>query len=164
MGEVHVAAWQSAYRGLLSDEFLDSLDAPTRAEHWRGALTAATQRAEVPDGGSDPHNLVGEIDGSVVAIATVGPYRDRPAGDMGELWMINVEPSSWGTGIATELLGVAVERLVGMNCAGAVLWVIDRNLRARRFYEKHGWRVDGESKAELVGDREIIEVRYAIAL
>ena len=46
----------------------------------------------------------------------------------------------------------------------AVLWVLDDNLRARRFYEKHGWRLDGASKHDVHLGVEVAEIRYRISL
>ena len=50
------------------------------------------------------------------------------------LHQLFVRPAAWGTGAAASLLAQAVD-------AGArSLWVMEQNARARRFYEKHGWR------------------------
>ncbi len=38
------------------------------------------------------------------------------------------------------------------------------NERARRFYERGGWRPDGARKVESIGGRELPELRYARAL
>ena len=32
------------------------------------------------------------------------------------------------------------------DCAELKLWVLEENRRARRFYEKHGWRQNGETR------------------
>ena len=41
-----------------------------------------------------------------------------------------------------------------------MLYVLDDNPRARRFYEREGWAVDGGTKREELLDVEITEVRY----
>jgi len=35
VGEVHVRAWQSAYRGEMPDDYLDGLQAHDHATRWR---------------------------------------------------------------------------------------------------------------------------------
>lgn len=35
VGEVHVRAWQSAYRGVMPDDYLDGLRPGNRADMWR---------------------------------------------------------------------------------------------------------------------------------
>ena len=42
----------------------------------------------------------------------------------------------------------------------ALLWVLEDNARARRFYEATGWEVDGRVKTVEIGGRELVEVRY----
>nr|WP_245816696.1 hypothetical protein [Lentzea albidocapillata] len=41
-----------------------------------------------------------------------------------------------------------------------VLWVFDENPRARRFYERLGFRADGLVKTEAIGGAELTEIRY----
>ena len=56
------------------------------------------------------------------------------------LHQLFVRPEAWGTDVAPSLLEQAV-------AAGArLLWVMEQNARARRFYEKHGWRPDGRTR------------------
>lgn len=55
-----------------------------------------------------------------------------------------VRPDHWGTGVAAELHDAALAELGG--CAEVKLWVLEENHRARRFYEKHGWFENGETR------------------
>ena len=75
--------------------------------------------------------LVAERDGRAVGAAAVD----------GE-WLqgFYVLPELWGSGVAEELHDAAVERGVTR------LWCLEENHRARRFYEKRGWRLNGESR------------------
>jgi GNAT superfamily N-acetyltransferase len=59
---------------------------------------------------------------------------------------IYVRPSSWGGGLAVTLHDAAVEELRARGVARARLWVLEENARARRFYERLGWRPDGTSR------------------
>ena len=69
-----------------------------------------------------------------------------------------------GTGLGTELLSTAVAWLVEQAFAHATLWVLEGNARARRFYEREGWALDGTVKSEPREDFTMDEVRYAIPL
>ena len=40
VGEVHVRAWQAAYRGVMPDEYLNGLRPEDRAEMWRRGIEA----------------------------------------------------------------------------------------------------------------------------
>jgi ribosomal protein S18 acetylase RimI-like enzyme len=147
MGRVHVRAWQVAYRGAMPDAYLDGLDPTDRARMWR---TGITERPEnLP--------LVALRDGVIVGHAACGPTTE-PEG-AGELYSINVDPLDWGSGAGRALLEEAERRLAAQHDV-AVLWVVPSNARARRFYERAGWSIDGaERTAEVLGV-SVPEVRY----
>ena len=91
-----------------------------------------------------------------------GPSRDPGAGDdTGEVYAIYVEEEFAGTGLGTELLRSAVAWLAERGYARATLWVLEGNARARRFYEREGWTLDGAAKSEPREDFTMDEVRYA---
>ena len=147
MGRVHVRAWQAAYRGAMPDAYLDGLDPTDRARMWRSGI--AERPENLP--------LVAVRDGNVVGHAACGPTTD-PAG-AGELYSINVDPLDWGHGAGRALLEEVDRRLMASHDA-AVLWVVPSNARARRFYERAGWSVDGaERTAEVLGV-SVPEIRY----
>jgi ribosomal protein S18 acetylase RimI-like enzyme len=157
MGLVHTSAWQAAYRGLMPDEYLDSLDAAVAAERWRESL------ARLEDG-LDPAAevavlVVEDDEGLVVGISSAGPARDG-SGD-GEVWMINLLPAAWGQGYGRNLLEEATAELRRAGYGQAVLWVLGSNVRARRVYEAAGWRADGTEKTDGSRGFELHEVRYS---
>ncbi len=55
-----------------------------------------------------------------------------------------VLPGWWGTGVADDLHGAALDAMP--DCPELRLWVLEENHRARRFYEKRGWRLNGETR------------------
>ena len=44
----------------------------------------------------------------------------------------------------------------------SILWVAEDNPRARRFYEREGWTLDGGRKEEELLGVKVAEVRYRI--
>jgi ribosomal protein S18 acetylase RimI-like enzyme len=148
MGRLHVRAWQAAYRGAMPDAYLDGLDPVERARMWRAGMARRTP-------------LVAEADGVVVGLAAFGPT-DDPEG-AGELYAINVDPDQWGSGAGRALI-VEVERRLARDHSVAVLWVIPSNDRARRFYERAGWAVDGGERTADVLGVTVPEVRYRKSL
>ncbi len=160
MGQIHVAAWRAAYAGLMGAEFLAQLD-PERGEKWWHQVLSG--RSSAPGEAADPApwaHLVVELDGRVVAMSTVGPSRDSEPGlPDGELWMLNAHPDAFGTGAATALHREALAALAGNGASAAYLWVARDNPRARRFYEREGWRADGGEKTQAFGGVDVAEVR-----
>ncbi|BBX61562.1 N-acetyltransferase [Mycobacterium saskatchewanense] len=151
VARVHVRAWQSAYRGLLAPDYLDGL----RPEAW--AARYAFERV----GLGLPSTLVA-VDGAVIrGLVTTGLSRERP--NAGELMALYVDPACTGTGVGRLLMAAARERLRGLGVAEALLWVLDLNTRARRFYERDGWRFDGARRTESYGDSQAQLLRYRCA-
>jgi len=64
----------------------------------------------------------------------------------GWLQGLYVIPERWGTGLSGELHDRALELVRGLGAASCKLWVLEDNARARRFYERRGWRENGESR------------------
>ena len=152
---VHVHGWQWGYHGLLPDEYLDGLSAERRAEQWRSWLLEPGRT----------RTRLAEEDGACVGFAVSGPSRDPGADDdTGEVYAIYVEEEVAGTSVGTELLGSAVAWLTERGFARATLWVLEGNARARRFYEREGWALDGAAKSEPREDFTMDEVRYEMSL
>jgi hypothetical protein len=102
LAKVHIDAWRMAYRGLVPDSYLDSLDFDLRAERWRESL--ATGKGET---------YVAEGDQGVLGFLTIEACRDPElAGEpVGEIWGIYLEP---GTG-DEESAGSSVDE--GRKCS-----------------------------------------------
>jgi L-amino acid N-acyltransferase YncA len=67
-------------------------------------------------------------------------------------------------GIGRALLSRAVDELRAGGHAEVVLWVLDGNARARRLYERAGWRADGGAKVEVMEGVDLSQVRYRLEL
>ena len=158
MGSVHARAWRAAYSGgLMPDEFLESLSAQVRAEMWR-------QRLAQPVADRSARFVVEDPTGVVVGFARVGPEGREAEARGGELYVINVDPDSWGTGAGPALHESALDALRDAGFERAVLWVHLENRRARRFYETRGWQTDGVERIETIRGVEVPEVRYSLNL
>jgi len=150
IADVHTRTWQAAYEHVFGPERLAGIDAGRRRSSWERAIA----------NGQDV--FVAELDGRVVAFVSVGAARDDEA--LGELHAIYALPETWGTGVGRALMRSAVEALRGAGHREAVLWVLDDNPRARRFYEREGWKLDGGWKEDAFLGVAVAEVRYRIAL
>ncbi len=143
---VRVHGWRTAYRHVFPPAELDAL--PIDGERWRPRLQAP------PRGWT---TLVCEDGGNVVGFSSVGPSRDHEG--LGELYAIYVDPDAWSTGAGRALMAAAEERLAS-EYGAALLWVLEDNPHARRFYERAGWAPDGARKAEERFGVRAPEVRY----
>jgi ribosomal protein S18 acetylase RimI-like enzyme len=150
LATVHVASWQHAYRGLIDQSFLDSLDVAGRTETWDRILRQ--HRARV---------LVAEGDEGVIGFCTVGQSADE---GWGEIFSIYLSPGHWGRGVGRLLLVSGEQALSEAGEERALLWVLDTNRRARAFYERQGWVLAKPIRIEKFGEYDVTEVRYEKSL
>lgn len=160
IAEVHVRSWKAAYPGLVPQDFLDALTPETRLGSWREILSSAPSASEAT------LVVVTEPADEIVGFATYGHSRDDGADGsvVGEVRALYLDPSAWGQGAGATLLRAAVEELTVGGYETATLWVLETNARARRFYEKLGWRPDGTSKLHDWKAFVATDVRYRLDL
>jgi GNAT superfamily N-acetyltransferase len=65
----------------------------------------------------------------------------------GWLHRLYVRPSAWGAGAGAALHDDAIAALREQGATKASLWCLAANARARRFYERRGWRLNGDERA-----------------
>lgn len=112
------------------------------AGHVPEGLTAARTLAAFHERtpGRVADTTVAEVDGSLAGFIMI-------AND--ELEQLFVDPARHGSGVAAPLLAEAERQIAAAGHAEAWLAVVAGNARARRFYEKHGWRDGGDLPYEV---------------
>jgi GNAT superfamily N-acetyltransferase len=146
IARIHVRTWQEAYKHVLPADRLAELSEDERATQWRDWL----KRSEITA-------LVAVEGDKVRAFASGGPSRDEEG--VGELYAIYVEPVGWGTGLGRDLIVETERCLRGSGFREAMLWVLEDNPRARRFYEAGAWFPEASRAQTLLGV-DISEIRY----
>ena len=146
---IHVSAWQSAYKGILPAQVHVSLSVEERVHMWRDVISEQHGTVILAIA---PHGEVGFI--------SFGPSRDKDGKEKAEVYAIYVLPQFWHQGIGRELLDEAERRLEDQHFIAFTLWVLDKNARARRFYEGGGFRLDASRKEETIGGFLLTELRY----
>ncbi|HLI72900.1 MAG TPA: GNAT family N-acetyltransferase [Acidimicrobiales bacterium] len=119
-------------------------------EDWQrwietGATFVFEDRGVVGGDGPDPVGLVAAV-----------PDDDEPDPDRpGVVWLMAmwVEPAARGTGAAGALVDAVVGWARHHGATTVRLHVVEKNARARRLYERYGFRVTGS--AECAGRMEI---------
>lgn len=151
IARVHAETWQEAYEHVFGAERLATVSAEARLEQWERIL--ATGQSDV---------FVASDDDGIVGFVSTGDSRDADA--EAELYAIYVLPRGWGTEAGTALMRAGVAAMRAEATGDAVLWVLEDNPRARRFYEREGWALDGERKEDDYLGLRVAEVRYRIGL
>lgn len=162
IGLVHVAAWRSAYPGILPDAYLAGLSPARQAAHYQHAIrtglgvhVAVASGADLPPAQDRPPAPL------VVGFATVGPAR-RHAGigapAEGEIDTLYVLDDWRDRGLGRRLMRAAATRLAADGCASAFVWVL-RDNPSRWFYAHLGGKPAAESTIR-VGGELVVQTAY----
>jgi GNAT superfamily N-acetyltransferase len=169
IARVQTQSWQSSYRGILPDSILDTMD-PTRR--------IGSRREIIADSGA--LNLVAydTTHGDIVGFANAGPSRrqgqpeagtdearsHRPRwGRVGELYEIYILDRAKRYGLGRELFDVVTDWCRSRHMATMIVWVLEGNTHARRFYEAMGGQVAGQTHSTVRGFG-VVEVSYLYRL
>ena len=150
-----ILAWRAAYAGILDAGYLAGMDVERLTQSWAGIL-GDTDRSV--------RRLAVTVEGAAVGWSGFGRPRDDVAEKTGELHALNLAPAYWSRGLGSELFLASMDGLRAMGYESAYLWVADGNDRAIRFYERHGWCQDGETKQDARFDPPLLEHRLSVSL
>jgi len=137
--DIQKAASLVAFAGIFTGPFPDE---EIRAD-WTARLTDP-----------DREVLVAERDGRPAGFATRAPEM---------LEQLFVLPEAQGTGVGSALHDAVLDRQRRAGGTICRLWVLEANRQARAFYERRGWRPDGETMRTNQPPRPRA-LRYAIRL
>ena len=136
IGAVHVAAWRSAYAGILPVAYLARLSALRQAAGYDATIR----------GGAGV--FVATAAGRVVGFATTGPARTKLAD--GEVETIYVLDDHREQGAGRHLLRASAAWLAQQGCNSLFLWVL-RDNPSRWFYERLGGRRTASGTVPVAG-------------
>jgi GNAT superfamily N-acetyltransferase len=150
IAHLHAESWRSAYRGMLSDDYLDNRAHADRAAIWESRSAEIARKPFFA--------IVAEAGAQLAGFACVFPQDHPTFGSF--LDNLHVAPQSKGQGIGRRLLdGVARHLIAERTPGGLYLWVIDRNTRARQFYAKAGAAEVERAELPMPDDSRLTEVR-----
>ncbi len=145
ISHIYEEGWKYAYRGIVPQDYLDSIP----EGRWASCLDQE---------GVD--SLVVEEDGRLIGTSSYSQSRWEQFGGSGEIISIYLLPEYIGRGYGRLLLEAAVGELQKLGYQEIFLWVLEENLRARKFYEKCGFISAGHYMEHEIGGKMLREVQY----
>ncbi|NLF80251.1 MAG: GNAT family N-acetyltransferase [Clostridia bacterium] len=146
-------SWRSAYQGLIP-----AAELRRHTTLWRRyrKMSQLLKRA-------DMQIYLAIQDRRPCGMLMLGPSRDADIADYGEIIAFYFIPEYWGRGLAGDLMTFARQALLSQGYGHILLWVLEGNARARRFYEKQGFVADGKTRVEQFGNQPLT-LRYRLHL
>lgn len=150
LAEIQAEAWEAAFSGILPDEKLKShLDKQRIAQMYHYVLNETSAHGSLLLIDSQPH-----------CMAFWDSYRGENHPDWAELICIHSRKGNWGRGYGSMMMEHILQEIKSAGFKQVGLWVFEQNIRARRFYEKHGFILTQERKNSFGAD----EVLYLKSL
>ena len=147
VAEIKVNGWKTAYKGIIDDEYLNSLSIEEQAKKFEKCI------------GND--NFVVAIQaGKVVGFCRfVYDNSFSPNIDYAdcELTAIYVHPDFKSKGIGTELFQYVLDKFNNQDKSKMILWCLADNINSINFYKHMGGEIQ-ESKQVTIGDINYEEV------
>jgi GNAT superfamily N-acetyltransferase len=154
VAQLHASSWQTAYRGILRDDFLEGPLHENRRALWHSRLSDFDR--------PDQFVLVDEHEGTIRGFACGFLDADPEWGCL--LDNLHVIPELKGQGLGRELMREVAERVLHSNSIRRLhLWAYEQNLAARRFYERLGGEITLRHAEPALDGTQVNAVRYCWA-
>jgi len=149
----HISCWQSAYKGIVPDDFLQGMWASKeeRVEKYRKAFA---------EPGDSEYFCVMYAE-RMIGFFFMSKSRDEDKSHAGEVVAIYLLEEFWDKSYGRKIMDYAVDRLKNQNYSEIILWTFEENARARRFYEKCNFKFDC-AKKEMTWGKPLTLVRYVL--
>ncbi|WP_299743958.1 GNAT family N-acetyltransferase [Rossellomorea sp. y25] len=128
---VHVHSWRTTYKGIVSENYLQSLSIEEREQKWVQILSGSH------------HTYVCELDdGQIIGFVSFG--KERSGEYEGELYAIYLLEEYQGKGIGKELLEIAATGLKKQGYNSMWIWVLKENPSKHFYYAFNPTRIKEE--------------------
>jgi GNAT superfamily N-acetyltransferase len=149
ISRAHVASWRTSYRGVLPDAAIERFDARERAAAGRNTLADRSVLTLVAY--DTTHR-------DIVGFCDAGPCRGD-SGHAAEVYRMYLEHHAKRHGLGREMFELVTAWLRVRELRSLVIWVLDNNHHARRFYEAMGGRPARRVPSRVFGF-PIVELSY----
>jgi ribosomal protein S18 acetylase RimI-like enzyme len=153
IAHVHASIWQTTYRGIIPDDYLDTIQLEEWRARWLPTLTTPTPKTF---GYVAENEEIGEIAGFVRGGTT--RYPELPY--RGELYAIYILKTYQKLGLGHRLMQALARDLQNAGLPEMLLWVFEANRASRRFYEALGGQYVKMNTFE-IGGTSVNECAYA---
>lgn len=128
---IQTESWKNAFKDIISETDLEKYTNITKAEEMYSRVLKENYAK----------NFILEIDGKPHCIAAWSKARNLAYSDSAELICIHSLCDNWGKGYGSIMMNHIINEIKSAGFKSVLLWVFEKNIRARKFYEKHGFEL-----------------------
>ncbi len=149
ISNIYESSWKYAYEDIIPPDYLNSIP----KGRWANNVTK-----------TGLHTLVLIENGITIGTASFCKSRWEKFSEYGEIVSIYFLPDYIGKGYGNHLLKKCIEELSSLGFTKLLLWVLEDNGSARRFYEKNGFCCSNEYITDNIGGKELREIMYTFSV
>lgn len=128
---IQTESWKNGFKDIISETDLEKYTNITKAEEMYSRVLKENYA----------ENFILEIDGKPHCIAAWSNARNLAYSDSAELICIHSLCDNWGKGYGSIMMNHIINEIKSAGFKSVLLWVFEKNIRARKFYEKHGFEL-----------------------
>lgn len=147
LAALHDISWREAYRGVIPGVALERMIAYRGPVWWQKAANRTRSL------------IVLDLGDRIAGYATFGASRSLAMPQQGEIDELYLNPLFQGLGLGTRLFATARRELSAHRRKGLIVWSLQDNERACRFYERLGGRPQATENIS-VGGVPLVRVAY----
>lgn len=133
LGKIHSESSKTGFKGIIPDKVLnDVFSIERRTKRFISELSIGSPKTAIIFDNYEP-----------VGFISFGSCRyGNNDNSWIEIWRVYVIQEFWGCNVSKELTEWGIREVVKENFKNIELWVLEKNTRARSFYEKMGFKFD----------------------
>ena len=147
MAKIKIDGWKNNYDKIIASKYLNSLDYKAQTERYIASFDEYKELV-----------LVAERNGEILGYSCFD-YKDRDGKFDSELISLYIKTGETNKKIGSNLLIETGKELFANGKKNMIVWCLSDNVRAIKFYEKHGGMKVIEKKAK-IGDEHYKEYGY----
>lgn len=153
VADIKISGWKSAYKGIIDDKFLNSMDKKSTIEKLKKSYRDA--------------GFIVAVENSEIVGFSRFIYNNQFTPEMTdidcELMAIYVRPDKKNNGIGKAMFEYVVNEFKRNEKFGMIVWCLKENLPSKKFYESMGGAIVGEHNV-CIGEKEYPEVGFLYIL
>lgn len=149
VAKIKVETWQQSYDGIINKKYLENMDYKKIAEKWSKNFNNENFLVVVEN-----EKILG-----FCRYGDRGDEFDRFREYDGEIYAIYISEKYAKKGIGKKLVASAMEDLKKQHKNKVIIWCLEQNIEAQKFYNRIGGNFLGKKQAK-IGDELYKEVAY----
>lgn len=150
--DINIKDWKKLYRGIIDDDILNTLNREEKIKKWKEHYNIGNV-------------VVAEENGTILGYCRYDDNASYENTDIdSEIIAIYVDCDKLGNGVGRKLVEYVIMDLKSKNKTKMVIWCLEKNQNARKFYEKMGGNLLSNEKYFKKEGKKYKEVGYIILI